>query len=240
MSDLPEDSEKQNADAIATDVDLKMDDVQAATEERADATEESPAVYKVGPGRPPLHSRFRKGERSGNPDGRPAKVRPSLSSRQRLQDVARALAQPLKINGELKPFSAVNLELMKQSAIKGNGVSQRYLDKLDRTNRQEIMLQEAEIAREIATAYRNLASGEAPAKWDIRTLNELAERLEQLYLDPNHDPRRTRTKDNARFRRANVSRLLQLKAKLKEEETWPPPGTPDLSDEEIAQLYEER
>ena len=33
--------------------------------------------YEVGPGRPPLHSRFKKGQ-SGNPGGRSAKTLPAL------------------------------------------------------------------------------------------------------------------------------------------------------------------
>jgi hypothetical protein len=33
--------------------------------------------YKIGPGRPPLHARFQKGQ-SGNPDGRSAKSLPVL------------------------------------------------------------------------------------------------------------------------------------------------------------------
>ena len=38
---------------------------------------ESESGYKVGPGRPPLHTRFQKGQ-SGNPDGRRAKTLPAL------------------------------------------------------------------------------------------------------------------------------------------------------------------
>ena len=38
---------------------------------------ESDSGYKVGPGRPPLHTRFKKGE-SGNPSGRRAKSLPAL------------------------------------------------------------------------------------------------------------------------------------------------------------------
>src|SRR5438445_1275113 len=38
---------------------------------------DSESDYRVGPGRPPLHSRFRKGQ-SGNPGGRSAKSLPAL------------------------------------------------------------------------------------------------------------------------------------------------------------------
>jgi Family of unknown function (DUF5681) len=38
---------------------------------------ESDSDYKVGPGRPPLHTRFQKGQ-SGNPGGRSAKSLPAL------------------------------------------------------------------------------------------------------------------------------------------------------------------
>ena len=37
----------------------------------------SDSGYRVGPGRPPLHTRFRKGQ-SGNPGGRSAKTLPAL------------------------------------------------------------------------------------------------------------------------------------------------------------------
>jgi len=38
---------------------------------------DSESDYKVGPGRPPLHTRFKKGQ-SGNPCGRSAKNLPAL------------------------------------------------------------------------------------------------------------------------------------------------------------------
>ncbi len=38
---------------------------------------DSESDYKVGPGRPPLHTRFKKGQ-SGNPGGRSAKSLPAL------------------------------------------------------------------------------------------------------------------------------------------------------------------
>ena len=38
---------------------------------------DSGSDYKVGPGRPPLHSRFKKGQ-SGNPGGRSTKSLPAL------------------------------------------------------------------------------------------------------------------------------------------------------------------
>jgi hypothetical protein len=38
---------------------------------------DSESGYKVGPGRPPLHTRFKKGQ-SGNPGGRGAKSLPAL------------------------------------------------------------------------------------------------------------------------------------------------------------------
>ena len=38
---------------------------------------ESDSGYQVGPGQPPLHTRFKKGQ-SGNPGGRSAKSLPAL------------------------------------------------------------------------------------------------------------------------------------------------------------------
>jgi hypothetical protein len=50
---------------------------------------DSESGYKVGPGRPPLHSRFKKGQ-SGNPGGCSAKSLPALLRRQILQEIEEA------------------------------------------------------------------------------------------------------------------------------------------------------
>ena len=50
---------------------------------------DSDSDYKVGPGRPPLHTRFRKGQ-SGNPGGRSKKKLSAL-----LADAHSNLARPL-------------------------------------------------------------------------------------------------------------------------------------------------
>jgi hypothetical protein len=54
--------------------------------------------YKVGPGKPPLHTRFKKGQ-SGNPLGRQAKNLPAL--------LIEALNQPVAIteNGRRRKFT---------------------------------------------------------------------------------------------------------------------------------------
>ena len=56
---------------------------------------DSESGYKVGPGRPPLHTRFKKGQ-SGNPGGRSAKSLPALSTDapNKTVVVARTLATP--------------------------------------------------------------------------------------------------------------------------------------------------
>ena len=183
--------------------------------------------YRVGPGKPPLHSRFKKGEPSRNPGGRPRKLRRSLSLEQRTQDVARSLGQTLMVRGKPTSFSAANLELIKNSALKGSFQAQIYLDKLDQQNRQEIALQSAEIARLVSQYYRYLAEGDPP-KFVIDALNDCAEQLEQLYLDPNHDPKRSRRKKNARSERESKKRMTRLEAELRAKGAWPPPGVVEM------------
>src|SRR6267143_1081595 len=51
--------------------------MQASEAERRCPMADSESGYKVGPGRPPLHTRFQKGQ-SGNPDGRSTKSLPAL------------------------------------------------------------------------------------------------------------------------------------------------------------------
>jgi len=68
--------------------------------------------YKVGPGKPPLHTRFKKGQ-SGNPSGRQAKNLPAL--------LIEALNQPVAIieNGcrrKVTKREAVIAQLVDKSA----------------------------------------------------------------------------------------------------------------------------
>jgi hypothetical protein len=73
--------------------------------------------YKVGPGKPPKHTRFKKGQ-SGNPQGRPTK-RATLKSK-----VIEELCERVRVTENGRPRSLSMLELiakrMVTDAAKGN------------------------------------------------------------------------------------------------------------------------
>jgi len=80
--------------------------------------------YKVGPGKPPLHTRFKKGQ-SGNPRGRHAKNLPAL--------LVEALNQPVAIteNGRRRQITkreAVIAQLVDKSAAADLRATKMLLD----------------------------------------------------------------------------------------------------------------
>jgi hypothetical protein len=82
------------------------------------------ADYAIGYGKPPLHTRFRKGQ-SGNPAGRP---RARLTAKQLTLDEAyRAVVVKEDGDGRAEPVPALQAVLRSQIAlaIKGNGPAQR-------------------------------------------------------------------------------------------------------------------
>ena len=84
-------------------------------------------TYQVGYGKPPVHSRFRKGQ-SGNPTGQ--RRRPGESERLKkiiLQEAYRLLT--VRDNGDIKRMAAVQAVLRSQiaSAVKGNVSAQRAM-----------------------------------------------------------------------------------------------------------------
>lgn len=79
--------------------------------------------YKIGYGKPPLHTQFPKGK-SGNPRGRTPKIEASRSKRQQQIEFLEIAEEPITItvNGKLKRvsgFQAVVLKL-RQKAIGGD------------------------------------------------------------------------------------------------------------------------
>ncbi|HEY3778466.1 MAG TPA: DUF5681 domain-containing protein [Rhizomicrobium sp.] len=87
-----------------------------------------PADYKVGPGHPPLHSRFQKG-RSGNPGGKPS---PSSQLKARFQ---------LAIREALEKKSAHELTASRPSSILGAIARQLVLDaNIGRPSSQRLLL----------------------------------------------------------------------------------------------------
>ena len=81
---------------------------------------------KVGYGKPPEHSRFKKGK-SGNPKGRPPRPKPANDMRTILERVAN---EEIEINGETMTMTEVELRSIQRKAAKGDVSASRHLAKL--------------------------------------------------------------------------------------------------------------
>jgi hypothetical protein len=124
------------------------------------------APYKVGYGKPPRHTQFRKGQ-SGNLDGRP----PRVVSRQRMKAMALKEAYRAIVvteDGRAAPVPAIQAILRSQIelAAKGNIQAQRAVLAAVRTFEEELEVDvmvaaTVELAdRVIANAQRRRAGGE--------------------------------------------------------------------------------
>lgn len=80
----------------------------------------------VGYGRPPKHSRFKKGK-SGNPKGRPLRPKPSNDLQAILERVAR---EEIEINGQAMSMTEVEVRSIQRKAAKGDVAASRHLAKL--------------------------------------------------------------------------------------------------------------
>jgi len=94
------------------------------------------ARYQVGYGRPPLHTRFRKG-RSGNPGGRPSCKRVERMKALALREAYRAVA--VKEGDRMVPVTAIVAILRSQIelATKGDFQAQRDILAMVRTIEKE-------------------------------------------------------------------------------------------------------
>ncbi len=81
---------------------------------------------KVGYGKPPEHSRFKKGK-SGNSRGRPPRPKPANDLRAILERVA---SEEIEINGQTMTMTEVELRSIQRKAAKGDVVASRHLAKL--------------------------------------------------------------------------------------------------------------
>jgi hypothetical protein len=90
------------------------------------APEAGAADYATGYGKPPLHTRFRKGQ-SGNPAGRPRKQPRTCVKELTLAEAYRAVVVKEDGDGRAEPVPALQAILRSQVAlaIKGNGPAQR-------------------------------------------------------------------------------------------------------------------
>jgi hypothetical protein len=89
-------------------------------------SKKAPGDYAVGYGKPPLHTRFRKGV-SGNPGGRPSKAPLERIKTLALREACRAV--PVKDGGDTVTLPAIRAVLRRQLALaaEGNGPAQRAI-----------------------------------------------------------------------------------------------------------------
>ena len=81
---------------------------------------------KVGYGRPPKKNRFQKG-RSGNPKGRPKKVKPQNDLKSMLERVGN---EEIEIGGEVTTMRELEFRSLQRKAVKGDVAASRHLAKL--------------------------------------------------------------------------------------------------------------
>ena len=101
------------------------------------------AGYQVGYGRPPRHTRFRKG-RSGNPGGRPSRKRVERMKALALREAYRAV--PVKEDGRMVALTAIAAILRSQIELAANGNLQAQRDILAMVRSIENENKAAEVA----------------------------------------------------------------------------------------------
>jgi Family of unknown function (DUF5681) len=97
-----------------------------------------PDTYKVGYGRPPTETRFRKGV-SGNPGGRPLGMTTGRAKRLALQEAYRPIT--VREGDEVRIFPTIQAVMRQQarSAAKGNGPAQRhFIDRVQAIEQEEL------------------------------------------------------------------------------------------------------
>lgn len=90
------------------------------------AMEDEHKANDVGYGKPPKHSRFKKGK-SGNPRGRPPRPKPANDMRTILERVAN---EEVEINGRAMSMAEVEVRSIQRKAAKGDVSASRHLAKL--------------------------------------------------------------------------------------------------------------
>jgi Family of unknown function (DUF5681) len=134
------------------------------------AEKKRPNDYAVGYGKPPAHTRFRKG-RSGNPGGRPRRMTAGRATALALKELYRPVT--VREGDKLIKLPAIQAVLRSKVALaaKGNGPAQRALFEIARAIEKEVAAQNAatddvgaktpmadlEAARRIAAALTKVA-----------------------------------------------------------------------------------
>jgi hypothetical protein len=96
----------------------------------------APRDYAIGYGKPPVHTRFRKG-RSGNPGGRPRGITAGRATALALKELYRTV--PVREGDKLIKMPAIQAVLRSKVALaaKGNGPAQRALIEIARALEKE-------------------------------------------------------------------------------------------------------
>jgi hypothetical protein len=126
--------------------------------------------YKVGPGKPPLHTRFKKGQ-SGNPKGRPKGV-PNIRT---LLDEVLGRIVVIRENGKAREVTAAHAVMLKmlEAGLADHHASRAYiLDLIMKTNgpandhaEQELPGEDDEIVNRALSRMRKTdAAGESPTE----------------------------------------------------------------------------
>jgi hypothetical protein len=135
-----------------------------------DDTKKPPAgAHKVGYGKPPVHSRFRKGQ-SGNPGGRPRGITAGRAIALALKEAYRPVN--VREGNEIITLPAIQAVLRSQVALaaKGNGPAQRDVIAAVQTIEREI---------EAQAASKEGALANQPAMSDLEFARRIAFALEQ-------------------------------------------------------------
>jgi hypothetical protein len=137
-------------------------------------TKKAPSpTYEVGYGKPPVHTRFRKGQ-SGNPSGRPKRNSTERAKEIALQEAYRLV--PVRDGDKIVKMPAIQAVHRSQIALaaKGNGPAQRAVLRVVQAIEQEGHDLNMELLK-AAIEYKAVANREA----------ERRGRLGITYVDPN-------------------------------------------------------
>jgi hypothetical protein len=123
-------------------------------------SKKAPGDYAVGYGKPPVHTRFRKGV-SGNPGGRPPKAPLERIKTLALREAYRAVT--VKDGGVTATLPAIRAVLRRQLALaaKGNGPAQRAIIATIAAIEEERTIVESQLAAEEAERRKPMDDAEA-------------------------------------------------------------------------------